>query len=158
MSSWRTSACSNRSSILVLPGLPLGGGPQERRLKLDRGIGVFLGLLNYLTLVTLPCAEELTLYGACAELLAHWYPLGLSSGARGWDLAWAPRPHLHLMDLPSPPRRFLRGMYLLKCYMVPSHMCLSKWHTMHIWSLPHIHLWISERLVWMDCDRHLWRT
>lgn len=157
-----TSICSVATDHQSLkPPGPLMGGTPGTETKLDRVLEsspLALGE-TISTLVTLPCAEELTLMGLCqwAPLLTdtHW---AWSSGAREGSEIWAWAPRLTSVPpdgLALTSKEISEENVSLKCYMVPSHMC-SKWHTMHIWSLPHIHSWISERLVWMDCDRHLW--
>ena len=108
---------SNRSSIPSASRATYGGDPRTET-KLDRVLEsspLALGE-TFSTLVTLPYAEELTLTGCanglpCLLISTGLGPVGREREVRsGLGLSVL---HLSLqMDLPSPPRRFPKRMYL----------------------------------------------
>ena len=154
--------CNNRLSILSAFKATYGGGPQDaERVRQSTGVfslGSWRNLLHpgYPALCSGPDP-----YGLCqrAPLLTdtQW---ARSSGEREASEIWAWAQHLPAVPpdgIALTSKEISEENVSLKCYMVPSHAC-SKWLTMHMWSLPHIHSWNSGKLVWRDCDRRLWGT
>ena len=154
--------CNNRLSILSAFKATYGGGPQDGE-RVRQSTGVFsLGSWRNLLHPGYPALCS----GADPYGLCQWAPLltdtqwARSSGAREASEIWAWAHHLPFVPpngIALTSKEISEENVSLKCYMVPSHTC-SKWLTMHMWSLPHIHSWNSGKLVWRDCDRRLWGT